>query len=650
MHAQSCVPLCTDPPDWMPLFSLSSQSFISSVVLTHDRILFAGDFNFHVDTASKNKASDFIRTMESFNFLRVAGPTHIHGHTLDLVFTLGLTTPTLTVEDLGISDHLCVKFSTTFYSDSTPKLPPSYSHVISSSTASQFTEAFLSSTPRPSDVPPSSPLLTEKLVAQLNSTCVNILDSIAPLKLRKPKNKTHSWLNNDNIRALRQLCRKAERKWKKDKLQISFQILRNHLHKLQEAVKSARSLYFSNLFSNSSHNPKILFNTINSVICPPPNTTLDPSPAKCMEFSTFFINKVEAIRHNFNPSTCNSTILQFCSSRLSSFSPISLPTLTQIVSSMKPATCPLDIIPTVLLKDVFATIGPSILSIVNSSIITGTVPSYFKHAVVQPLLKKPNTDPTQLKNYRPISKLPFLSKVLEKVILNQLLPYLHQYNILEKFQSGFKTNHSTESALFKIHNDLLLSIDSGNCAILILLDLSAAFDTVDHNILTDRLQHTTGIHNIALNWFKSYLNNRSFSVNIGTHSPPSPATLSCGVPQGSILGPIFFSIYMLPLGQIIQKYDISFHCYTDDTQLYLPLNPNDQSKITNIFNCINEIKSWMTENFLQLNEDKSEIILFGPPDNINLISSSLRNLSTLIKPHVKNLGVTFDSELKFDKQ
>ncbi len=105
-----------------------------------------------------------------------------------------------------------------------------------------------------------------------------------------------------------------------------------------------------------------------------------------------------------------------------------------------------------------------------------------------------------------------------------------------------------------------------------------------------------------------------------------------------------------PLGQIIQKYDISFHCYADDTQLYLPLNPNDQSKITNIFNCINEIKSWMTENFLQLNKDKSEIILFGPPDNINLLSSGLGNLSTLIKPHVKNLGVTFDSELKFDKQ
>ena len=142
------------------------------------------------------------------------------------------------------------------------------------------------------------------------------------------------------------------------------------------------------------------------------------------------------------------------------------------------------------------TVGPSILSII-SSLATGSVPTCFKHAVVQPLLKKPNLDPTLPSNYRPISKLPFLSKVLEKVILCQLLPHLHQNNILERFQSGFRAHHSTESALLKVSNDLLLSVDSGDCAVLILLDLSAAFDTVDHNILIDRLQCGVGVSGIC---------------------------------------------------------------------------------------------------------------------------------------------------------
>ena len=343
----------------------------------------------------------------------------------------------------------------------------------------------------------------------------------------------------------------------------------------------------------------------------------------------------------------NNTLL--CSSNLDSFLPVTLPILIKLISTMKAATCPLDIIPSTLLKEVINTAGPSVLSIINSSLATGNVPTCFKQAVVQPLLKKPNSDPSLPCNYRPISKLPFLSKVLEKVILNQLIPYLLHNNITETFQSGFKANHSTESALLKVQNDLLRTTDLGNCAILLLLDLSAAFDTVDHQILLHRLQYNTGINNTALAWFASYLSDRSFTVNIGNFSPP-PASLSCGVPQGSILGPILFSIYMLPLGQIIHKYNISFHCYADDTQIYLPLEPNNHSQLDNLKNCLTDIKSWMTHNFLQLNDSKSEILLFGPPDSISQIQSDLGNLSCLVKPHAKNLGVLFDTEFKLDRQ
>ncbi len=135
---------------------------------------------------------------------------------------------------------------------------------------------------------------------------------------------------------------------------------------------------------------------------------------------------------------------------------------------------------------------------------------------MQPLLKKPTLDSSVLDNYRPISKLPFLAKLLEKVVLNQLSTFLNGNNLFYKFQSGFRSQHSTETALLKVSNDLLLSVDAGNCAVLVLLDLSAAFDTVDHAILLDRLQEWGGIEGIVLEWFSSYLHGRSFAVELGS--------------------------------------------------------------------------------------------------------------------------------------
>lgn len=129
-------------------------------------------------------------------------------------------------------------------------------------------------------------------------------------------------------------------------------------------------------------------------------------------------------------------------------------------------------------------------------------------ASVQPLLKKPHLDPSTLTNYRAISKLPFASKILEKLVCKQLLELVEENHIFDKYQSGFRQKHSTETALLRVTNDILMQSDCGDIAILVLLDLSAAFDTVDHAILIDRLEKWVGITGIALNWFSSYLSNR----------------------------------------------------------------------------------------------------------------------------------------------
>ncbi len=231
---------------------------------------------------------------------------------------------------------------------------------------------------------------------------------------------------------------------------------------------------------------------------------------------------------------------------------------------------------------------------------------------VKPLIKKPQLDPSELANYRPISNLPFMSKILEKVVSAQLCSFLQKNDLCEEFQSGFRPRHSTETALVKITNYLLLASDQGCISLLVLLDLSAAFDTIDHDILVDRLQNYTGIQGQALRWFRSYLSDRYHFVYLnGESSQLSP--VKYGVPQGSVLGPLLFSIYMLPLGNIIRKYGISFHCYADDT-----------SKLSKLTECVKNVKDWMTNNFLLLNSDKTEILLIGPNNSTqNLLDYNL---------------------------
>lgn len=173
------------------------------------------------------------------------------------------------------------------------------------------------------------------------------------------------------------------------------------------------------------------------------------------------------------------------------------------MQELKPAYCPLDPVPARIIKEVIDTVGPSLVIFVDSCLSMGSVPSGLKHAIVRLLLKKSNLDPTILSNFCPISLLPFLSKVLEKIVFTQLQSHLECLDVAEKFHSGFRSRHSTESALLKVHNDITMALDTKGPVILALIDHSAAFDTVSHALLLSHLEHYVGLRGTVLNWFTS---------------------------------------------------------------------------------------------------------------------------------------------------
>ena len=425
-------------------------------------------------------------------------------------------------------------------------------------------------------------------------------------------------------------------------------------------VSNARATYYSSLIEENKNNPRFLFSTLARLTQSHESTDpCIPMDLSSDDFMSFFIDKIATIRSkiiNLTPS--NVTAQKPTSSpgslqpgpSLDCFSPIDLPLLAKMISSAKPSTCILDAVPTSLLKEVFPLIGTSLLNMINMPLLTGYVPQSFKVAVIKPLLKKPSLDPGVLANYRPISNLPFLSKILEKAVANQLCDYLQSNGLFEKFQSGFRAHHSTETALVRVTNDLLNASDEGLVSVLVLLDLSAAFDTIDHQILLQRLEDLIGIKETALSWFKSYLSDRFQFVHVNEVSSMH-TRVRHGVPQGSVLGPILFTLYMLPLGNIIRKHSINFHCYADDTQLYLSIKPDETNQLAKLQACLKDIKVWMTHNLQLLNSDKTEVIVVGPEHLRHIICSNIATLDgfTLASSTtVKNLGVIFEQDMSFN--
>ena len=340
--------------------------------------------------------------------------------------------------------------------------------------------------------------------------------------------------------------------------------------------------------------------------------------------------------------------------RMETFQPVTIAEIRKLILKSPNKSCSLDPLPTFLVKDCLDELLPSITAIINASLSSATVPKSFKKAAVTPLLKKATLDPELLGNYRPVSNLSFVSKILEKVVSHRLHTHKANEELSEPFQSAYRAGHSTETAVLRVQNDILEAIDSGKCVFLVLLDLSAAFDTVSHDILLDRLSSQFGVSGSALAWIRSYLTDRSQSVLVsGSYS--DPAHLKYGVPQGSVLGPGLFSDYSSPVAALIRKFGIMAHCYADDTQLYVAFDPekDELQVLQRLEACIEHLRVWMKLNRLKLNDSKTEFAIFGTSSKLKRVSTTTVRVGDENIPkssRVRNIGAYFDEEMKMDAQ
>uniref|UniRef100_A0A670II27 Reverse transcriptase domain-containing protein n=1 Tax=Podarcis muralis TaxID=64176 RepID=A0A670II27_PODMU len=420
-------------------------------------------------------------------------------------------------------------------------------------------------------------------------------------------------------------------------------------------MTTAKRAFFTASIASAENSSRRLFQAVCNLSEPsaPPGPGRDPK-ISCNAFAKFFADKVTQIQKEVDstvgagPGRESARVLSGPVTR-DQFQSVTSEDVDRLLGQVKPTTCLLDPCPSWLIKASREGLGDGLRGVVNAFLCEGAFPDPLKEVVIKPLLKKTSLDPANLANYHPVSNLPFLGKVIERVIVEQLQAGLEDADHLDPFQSGFRPHHGTETALVALDDDLRRARDKGESCFLVLLDLSAAFDTINHNILLDRLEGL-GAGGTVIQWFCSFLLGRVQKVVLGDECS-DPWALTCGVPQGSILYPMLFNIYMKPLGEIIRGLGLGVHKYADDTQLSLSFKSEPVKVVKVLCECLEAVGGWMAANRLRLNPDKTEVLFLGDRGwACGGDSLVLNGVTVPLKDQVCSLGVILDSQLSMEAQ
>jgi hypothetical protein len=489
---------------------------------------------------------------------------------------------------------------------------------------------------------------------------LGVVDVVAPIKSVRLKQNCEPWFSGEILHLISQRD-KAWVNFRKCKNDSSFSDYKRLRNLTQFAIKKAKRDYIKNEIAENQNAPKALWKTLKNIGMPSKtkggSTNIglkDERDEVCFEtefvankFNKFFCGVASKLvaklrKKDFNEKKVSAFYqekgVKPKDFRFSIITETDIEKLLKSLNVTKSTGC--DNISAKFLKDGASIITDPVTYIINLSLSTSTVPVDFKTARVVPLYKK--GDRNSEGNYRPVSILPVISKKFERVVYNQLCDYLDVKGLIYDFQSGFRRSYSTDSALTYLTDTIRLNMDAGLYTGIVLIDLQKAFDTVDHHILLSKLK-ALGADRQAVSWFESYLAERQQFVNVnGTDSAHGEVT--CGVPQGSILGPLLFTIYVNDMARAV-------HCdlllYADDSALVVSGKEPAQIE-EQLSQNLESLNTWLEENKLSLHLGKTESVLFASKKKLSVInemSISCNDVKIEGKKSVKYLGMVIDQDM-----
>ena len=482
-------------------------------------------------------------------------------------------------------------------------------------------------------------------VSMFNDLLLGIYNQHAPFKTITRKRKSPQWLSREimNLISERNKIYRKFRRLGREQDGRTYRTLRNRIKCM---VRNARFSYFYKKFSNCNGNSASLWKAVDELGVSGKSDCVTSLPVHANELNKFFIG-------NFYSST-NPTLTFTVDNpdKLFYFAHVGVDDIMKALFRTRSNASGPDGIPVGLLKECLPVILPILLHIFDVSLQSCMFPDVWKHALIRPIVKKKPA--LQAQDFRPISILCAVSKVLESVAFSQMQDFITDRNLFDNQQSGFRKNHSTHTALIKIIDDFKEGIDNGRVTLMVSIDFKQAFDCVNITLLVDKL-NSLGFSLSACKWVKSYLTNRTQVVADPQGGYSCPMSRTAGVPQGSILGPPLFSLFINDLPNCLHY--CNYHLYADDFVIY------NQCDFNNVHDAVREVNedlssicSWASSNSFSINTDKTKAMWIGNRsfihrlNNLNLPHVCFGGATILPDSTLKLLGIHIDSSLTFAHQ